>query len=718
MAEYNVTEYVADDVKLVDALESDVLLELNKGDKKVEHYALSKSVKTSVKTAFQNILKIVDEYKPLELDSLVNSIKREIVINGITKNFIDINNLTDSYWEELSWFKDSVSYKFNKRALFDDNDAKNEKSAKSAKVAKGVKGGDKNAADANANKKAAIYKKYDMMDNNSIGRVNGDYVDENGGTFMFSALNESAYYEYVSIDMVEEIFAQCFKKYLFGVMLLMWCNLVRSRYFCHIILHSNIIMDLMFNQDSYSWPQMNDGKITIVKKNPFSDPKYLEIIHKSLFYGLYILYREECLIRRKTDLGMRHLLDAAVVMKIPNYIGPLSQNPYITLTLSNKYLFTENILKPIKISNKYRGMYDLWNFQKRLDIFCGGILRDLDFDKIAIGGSCMAACLYINPLERLFGIEMPEENRMLYDLPPDKFAQKILNIGAYWDKNRENLMNYFNEYYPSKSVFEKYNINCESEISDIDVLIECADDDDFDRIAHRILKTVTKNASKSTPILIKCATNKSYKYNIIGEGLLHKFEIFRTYTQSIYSCISHFHFPLVRVVYTGNKIYIHPSALAAAYTGVLIDCKWFTNCAHPSEVTLKYYSRGYYPLINEGEVKKIGEWVKKHTEKWPIEKSTAEGEKFVSISSPIFKPSISRSGIYYELASNKDLQLVPAKNVYTWIPDNPDFANEWEVTKNTGNDVRYPAGHIKPCKYWDILPYFDSLNSSQKYFIQ
>jgi hypothetical protein len=307
-------------------------------------------------------------------------------------------------------------------------------------------------------------------------------------------------------------------------------------------------------------------------------------------------------------------------------------------------------------------------------------------------------------------------------------------VSEYWENNKEKLSAYFDEYYPSKNIFKEYiGTICDEEVSDIDVMVECESDYDFDFITRRIFKTICTNLGLTKPdkkelSIIRVMTDKSYKYNIIGSKIPHKLEVFRTYNLSSVGCTSRFHFPVVRGLYTGSRIWVLPSVLGVANTGVMIDCKWFTRGAPPQSILLKYTSRGYYSLMNVSEHKFICDVIKKNKEQWgQFDERVKDGmvlDKFMSISNSCYKPASARNGIYYSLVNNKRFSLKPVTTIYGWVPDSPNFQDEWRnESKKMGSyktslEIRHPAGYIKPIKSWTFEPYVEGLSTSQKYYVK
>merc|ERR1711871_1758849 len=66
-----------------------------------------------------------------------------------------------------------------------------------------------------------------------------------------------------------------------------------------------------------------------------------------------------------------------------------------------------------------------------------------------------------------------------------------------------------------------------------------------------------KELKNIEPLII---LKESIKYSISSVFLPHKFEIFQTKYEEFFSMVSKFHLPCVRAYYTGENVYILPSA--------------------------------------------------------------------------------------------------------------------------------------------------------------
>ena len=201
-------------------------------------------------------------------------------------------------------------------------------------------------------------------------------------------------------------------------------------------------------------------------------------------------------------------------------MSPIIDNPFICLSLSDDYLDpasrSGSIIRPFAPDQSY-GVYSVYSFWKRFDIFTNGIFRGMNCDKIYFGGSLFMACAVRNPLEKLFGVEV---------LGRDTLTDQLFE---FWDGNRKALEAYFDEYFPSKSVLvdlpDVDMLALEDLLSDIDIKIDVRADAEFDQIVTDIYQTILANTcptNRSKVHLVKIPTPKSYKYFISGTPLGRK----------------------------------------------------------------------------------------------------------------------------------------------------------------------------------------------------
>jgi hypothetical protein len=695
------------------------------------------------------------------LNILSNMPKNRVTENKILALLNNISVSTSAFWSELAWSKDIISYKFNQRYFptfqlvesettteVDTDELKNgptdetleetleettiqtsqlipltgEMASATATWPKKNSSTPNTSDDAptdNQETEAVIRMKYDL------GRPGGlqatldyTYVDEgvtvtDSGVRYYHVLAQEKYTSVLNNDSINRIFTICMERKSYAIIMSLFCRLCVSREFCHLVLNEQIFK-IMFA----------DGE-----KSPFND--YLEIIHNSMFYGFYLMYKEECTIKSMANASHRCVFDLETVQYFPVYDGALSENPYIPLTLSTTYLNSDKVptdaylFKPLRVANDKRGVYTVHSSQERFDIFTDGVFRDINWDKLSMTGSLMPACVIRNPLEQLFGIDLP----MSTDLAEPETAR------TYWKNNRTKVENYFDEYYPSKNVLDPRYITDGNDMygqfdtdkmSDIDIIVDIGDDTDFDRKVLEVFELVKTNVERNhvenptkypsdTVKMLRITTPNSYKYYIVGAGLHKNIELFRIFVHPL-GCVSRFHFPCVRGIYAGNSIKMFPSMVSAAFTGTLLEYKWMSSAKSTLDLVCKYYTRGFTLLLNAQEHEAMRQHIIENTEQWGYLMAANNNERSISIISPIFKPRQNRTGIYIGLAN----LIMKPPPLYQFMIPMANFDTYWISDSKTSThgfslDLRFPAGHIRPPEMWKLGPYLSHIQQSAKY---
>jgi hypothetical protein len=732
------------------------------------------TVRRDLQKAFYDILEELElvadsatELTPLEKLSLENRILGRIQI---------LTLYTEAFWEDISSSRDIFSYRFVKRLFpvygIDENKIVNSLPLRSVPEPRNEKKVrvDPSVFRATREEKIKMIKaKYDLRE--SVHKtLNADYIDEGvgsrvagpgGSTFsIYHAIEPSRYYGLVSQDVINRIFLLCKEKKLYGIMLLLFCLLAATREYYHLVINT-WILDLLFDPNGYTTftPASSSTSGTEKKQNPFLDPDYLEIIHHFLFYSMYLMYKEECIIKAHALPKNRFVLDLEAASRLPVYEGSIDTNPYLPLTLAASHIHATGIsdqdyvVKPLRVSGSQRGLYSYPEFQERFKIFTDNIFDGMSTDKIWFGGSVIAACVAKNPLEQLFNIKncgpAPSSVNMSRDNPSyDLYCTEVNKMVAHWRGQKQALNAYFDEYYPSKNVvptrFMLAGANqsqipeVEDQLSDIDIMVDILDDEEFDKKAFMILNHVRRILAERAGIppsevsddklqLIKIETKKSYKYYMSGTLLKRSLEIFRMYGTHPVGGVSRFHFPAVRGVYDGRRVLIFPSLVAYAMTGVFMDYKWMSSAKDTKDLILKYYIRGGFPILNEQEHKYLAKHIADNPKTWGIVGKYSEAKaRSVSLMNPIFRPRAQGHGFYAKiveaLAKAPEpgvMDPVPFSN-YTFLTEEPSFLEKWkdeERRSRFGFDlsVRFPSGHIRPLGLWKVQAYFDALRRSNKY---
>ena len=697
---------------------------------------LVNTMKQKIRQTFSIILELLENY-----NANSDLIEQHILENKIMCLLPELFIYTEPFWEDMAWVKDIFSYNFNKREfplvyvkVVDEKIIINHELSITDlnKLAKSKTIGNLIKSRSYGDKKSIIK----MLDDN--------YIDEGVCHYDYKVLDVHKYYEFIRQDVIDKIFSLCNDKKLYCVMLGLYCSMVCSKELSHLMFQ-NHILNIMFNPHLYASESYEKSVgVYIELNNPFLDPDYLEIINYCMFYGFYLHYKEECIIKTYAQLQHRHAFDLDAFSKIPIYTGPLDTHPLIPLTLSSNYLYANNIatidyvIKPI---SGPRGLYSIWSFWKRFEIFTNGMFNNISIDKIYFGGSVISACVIKNPLELLFGIKLNANDDLIFEKQLSQDPIHLKRIGRlfdFWDSIKVNLVAYFDEYYPSKNIIPRCDdfdikklMELEDVLSDIDIKVDVIDDIDFDVITDKIYQTVKKNIMIRSGLdslsnyqlqLVRIDRKKSYKYYISGALVHRSIEIFRLYGIHPLGGVARYHFPCVRgiAIPTHNihnilvgQVKMHPSLCSFAHTGIMIDYKWMAHGHITQELILKYYIRGCVILLNEKEHLDLKKYIIENSNKWGFLLKYANFDRVNSVNSPIFKPRKLMHSAYYDISKYCN-SLVQNELDYEYIVDEP--IHPYKKSK-FGFDLlnRILSGHIRPIYLWQISAYISSLRRSKKY---
>jgi len=607
-------------------------------------------------------------------------VKRTVMNTNLMGKLYTISILTESFWDDLTANKDVFSNKFIQRLFPMSTPFQNVENDPNFNVQLALE-------NPNSPNSVGKIETYDIR--SSIYKsLNTDYFDVGlvGLKNHYLLLNRSQYYEMVSQDTINIIFTYCISHKHYNVMLYLFGILACTREFYHLVMNKTIC-DMILS------PNL-----------PFIKTNYLEVIHYILFYAIYLMYKEECVIKAHVNPKDRCIFNLDMAARLPLYLEGIDTNPYLPISLSSTCVHATNIpdtnyyLKPLRAEGKYRGLYSTAIFKKRFQIFTDGIFEDLPMDRIYFTGSIIQACAIKNPLELLFGGPIPDR------------------VNAYFD-----------EYFPSKGIFPKgitIPPEVEAILSDIDIVVHVMDDGGYDtkvRMIYNHIKSIISTRLGQAPTeqelqLIKKNTAKSYKYFIGGTSLKRNLEIFRMFSKHPIGGISRFHFPAVRGLFDGNNVLVMPSLVAYAMTGLFIDYKWMSSAKDTKCLILKYFLRGCVPILNEREHFYLAEHIRANAELWGPIIEYSESSRSLSLMNPIFRPRLYGHGFYhliYQLTKNeKDINSTK----YEYINDNLSFTTNWNnaVKKSKYEfdlSLRYPSGLLRPLRLWKILAYADELLS-------
>jgi hypothetical protein len=414
------------------------------------------------------------------------------------------------------------------------------------------------------------------------------------------------------------------------------------------------------------------------------------VIPSSLvFYAFRVLYLEELAMYNNKRAPGRFILDldtASVLPTYPDHIG--THSPYMVTIAKGVVNESRSLLIPTRFSGS-RKLVTMDAFRSRYEIYTGGLLRGITWEgsvtgadstnnnnntidnpvtenaakyKLAFSGSGMCACAINTPLESGFDTfaEYVEE----YYPSRKNMARKTVDVV----ENYDTLYSFDSDGEASGSDGDNIrsvrgeNTRDENDAkiqhydySDIDLMVECSFEF-FDQVVKKVFAEISVNMHCE---LERVETENKHKWTIKGpERTIDVFHV-----DSILAVIVKYHFGCVRAWYDGTNVYVFPSFITAAMTGINMDIRWTSNRKDPRDGVLKYFQRGFATLLNHEDKTSLIDYINKGagdgTHSWPKHEYVGDqgyGYRRMrfrrlpifaksSISS-LFNPSVSRIGIH------------------------------------------------------------------------
>jgi len=521
-----------------------------------------------------------------------------------------------------------------------------------------------------------------------------NYIDERGPADK-RPLEIWRYNELISNDALIRIVRWMVAEHHFGPLLMFWTVLAATKEYVQFAINPTV-MSLMFD-------------LIADDPSPFTTNNvYTPAIQRAVFYMMHILYKEECYLRSYMMPEHRCLIDLEAACRLPKHDGPIEESPYVPLSLAPQILTNKApLLKSIyETAGTWRGFYDTAEFKRRFRVFTGGLFDDLNTDKLWICGSCIPACAVRSPLEQLFIQSL------------DKDDNYILN---------DNELNaYFEEFYPSLVALEHtyFDINTEmtnaeveAAVSDVDIIVHVADDEEFDKHAKRIFEHVKNKIAQAWQTdntvvqLRKIDTAVSYKYYLsIDKGTVRwpGIEIFRVFETHPIGAISRFHVPAVRGSYDGNTVKVLPSIIAFAMSGYFMDFRWVSCIKNAKDILLRYHLRGGTFIMNDNEITDLQAYIESSSKWAPVRRYLLSSSR--DINNPLYKPRVYGHTFWKDL---KEYERTPIneKSRYSWVePSTAETATVSNLPKF--GPLRYQNGSIQPISLWIIRAYAEALMRS------
>lgn len=422
-------------------------------------------------------------------------------------------------------------------------------------------------------------------------------------------------------------------------------------------------------------------------------------------------------------------------------------NPYLSVLISTKVLNpNKNVIGINSINSFSYGINNLDEFHLRMNIFISSnkninIFDKFNWDNVAISGSIMAACIPNNPLILLFSRKTTEESfdyfckeyyssadiDMMCNLPNDfDYINKAYQVYDQLVENTNRLLsNNITEIIPFKNVVIMTDIKFISTIAtekySVEYIISNLDNNDvkklfekyyYDYLIQKNKKYINSKYWRDKKyndyfdilpiicvriIVINNETENhlfkvydSLKFKIKFSKLSHHIEFFKIKSfesdkcPSFFSTVSKFHLPCVRSYYTGDNVYMLPSAITAYLTLINFEYKYFAGAKDPIEILNKYRMRGYSIYLNDKEKVYMSEYCKKIT-KWKI---------LLDDNNYYFGP-LNLNDILFNLSSNSEIRVPNVEYNHSIL------MTEFEKKMGLLNTINN-AGYIIPLKKWII----------------
>lgn len=460
-------------------------------------------------------------------------------------------------------------------------------------------------------------------------------------------LQKSQYYDTLTMDGFNKIFNALSTQKMEKAMLAMICRFSASSRYCHLFFKNTTLLSTYKD---------------FIASN-------IETIAKSAVYGWHVLYREEHKVRGMSDPDHRHMfkLSEAQLLPTTGLINDPMYCPIIGLDVDTLNTTMGCAVNPDG-TNGF-GLTTLPEFERRMHLYSGGVLKDLDWKNIAVTGSVMTLG-HNNPLYGRFDTAKAAAKA---DATPADPTQGVVSVSmpvalqpsAASAPSAETFKAYFNEYFPGNSL-----TNNDELISDMDMMVDVGDQTEFIKVVNRVLAQVVKNTKKDVEITVipsersKLITYKNntitatgkwpadpksqhFRIRINAKHMVRPLELFRVYDFA--SSVVRFHFPCVRAYYNGSDVHCFNTYITAGITGMHFDYCWYVNGKHAIGTVMKYVQRGYGLVVSKEEIGQLVEFLSKMPE-WQILGSQSKdmlGFKYTD--STLYGPSALHKGLHWRI---------------------------------------------------------------------
>ena len=481
----------------------------------------------------------------------------------IIRQYIETNIDTgaDEFWNNIAKEGDYVFHRFQKRK-FPSSNVRDEKWKLIMDIVnKGSAPKNKVKNYPNRNKTINKYK-------NSVS--DKDKSDTNYNSITVLPITE--YFDEFTSNDISIIFDAIYKIGEIGLMVKLWCKLMIQFNTVHLVL-TNVNV----------WNIMN---------NIMNKPNVRAIMNYSMFYGLFILGREEKLTHKSISIDHRFVFNSTDALNITSVMDNVANNDPWNNIIVGSQCTTSRTVFHLEGTRKLTSN-DV--FERRLHIATHGAFKNIvlsDYNAI-LTGSILIPCAAYNPLEKFFigsssNNALPSSSELA--LAPTMTLNRTLT--------NEEFSNFINYYYPPETEIDNKSDNEAAFINDIDVAIMCDDMESYVKRSTALFNAIKKNIPNA--ILEEKATPAMLKFKIVATGY-RCIDMFPAQDASPVDLVWRFHVSVVKMFWDGNDIYRFNSCITALRLGLCDAYGWISCNKSAADIVLKYAQRGYSTAVNENE---------------------------------------------------------------------------------------------------------------------
>jgi len=363
---------------------------------------------------------------------------------------------------------------------------------------------------------------------------------------------------------------------------------------------------------------------------------------------MYLMYREESSFKTDATTDMRHVLKLSQLTQM-RWLQPPETRSYFTNVSHNMLLpVIRSSYKIASYASRYgvSSLVDISQYKQRLSILTMGVLDGIKIEGVYITGGLSSACLIRGTSEQGLwfsnfrdyaktnkwkGYQKSIDSRTIANRhdPQDEydtFVPAVRDVALAYLGLPSNLASIVKPHeiqtVNTSTFLQVTNRNYAD--ADVDIPIFARDQDEFRAKMQALQDHINlKLKFPESKTGFKFALYKGERYRMVlpnGRAL----EVFYMTTSSSktgaggaasvkgspLSMIFNFHVPPVRHYFDPLKdeVFMLPSCVWSAWTGLCLDIKYFASSRDPREILYKYYLRGYIFILNREEMKYFREY--------------------------------------------------------------------------------------------------------------